>query len=80
MLVARAFRHILQHGEAILDGALAVRRHALPFRVHIVFNMIPLRLRKTIPVVRAVIEILALLRSQIMQSPIIFQNFLLLLR
>ena len=80
MLVARTFRHILEHGEAILDGALAVRRHLLPLRVHIVLNMIPLRLRKTIPIVRAVIEFLALLRSQIMKSPIVFENFLLLFR
>src|SRR5215469_8448862 len=50
-LVARRFRHILKHAQLLLHHLLAVPRHLLPLRQHVVFDVLALLRRQLPPVV-----------------------------
>ena len=80
MLVARAFWHVLEHRQAILDGAFAVRRHLLPARQDVVANMVALLLRKAAPDVRALLHFLPLRRAEALPPIVIVEDALLILR
>ena len=63
VLVAGALRHIFQHRQAILNGALAIRGHISPLWQHVVLDVIALRRRHLLPNARTIGKILPLRRA-----------------
>src|SRR2546425_5935934 len=60
-LVARALRHILQDSQALLDGLPAIRRKLLPFRHHVVADVLALPRSHALPDLFALAHVLPLL-------------------
>src|SRR5882762_5447322 len=70
-LVARRFRHILQHAQSLLNRLPALRRHLLPSRQHIIAHMVALRRRHSLPDLRSLAQLLLLLWRKLPESSLI---------
>ena len=75
-LIARIFRHVLQHAQPLPDGLSALRRHLPPFRRDVVPDVILLLLRQRSPVMSCFYFFLFLCWSQIFVIIVVPQNFL----
>jgi len=76
MLIARRFRHIFQHAQALLDGSLPLRRKLLPARQDIILDVTPLLGRQLSPGIGALAHFLLLLRRQPVELLLIPSQFL----
>lgn len=80
VLVARGLRHIFQDAQAILNGALAVRRHLLPLGEHVVADVILLLPGQRIPDTDAILQFLTLRGTLLLQRAIVIEDALFFLR
>ena len=78
MLISRRLRHILQHAQPLPNRSLAVRGQLLPFRQHIIADVFALFRRHLLPDLRPIAQLLLLLRRQLIETPLILLQFLLL--
>src|SRR5712664_4847125 len=70
-LVARRFRHILQHAQSLLNRLPALRRHLPPSRQHFIAHMVLLLRRHLLPDLRSLAQLLLLLWRKLLESPLI---------
>src|SRR6202521_3351932 len=70
-LVARRFRHILQHAQPLLNRLPALRRHLPPSRQHIIAHVVALRRRHLLPNLRSLAQLLLLLWRKLPKSSLI---------
>src|SRR6266850_8384843 len=70
-LVARRFRHILQHAQPLLNRLPALRRHLPPSRQHIIAHIVLLLRRHLLPDLRPLPKLLLLLWRKLPESSLI---------
>src|SRR6266849_9870390 len=70
-LVARRFRHILQHAQSLLNRLPALRRHLPPSGQHIIAHVVALRRRHLLPDLRSLAQLLLLLWRKLLESSFI---------
>ena len=80
MPVARRFRHVLQHTQALLNGLLPLRRQIPPGRQDFVLDVIALLWRHLLPHAAAFPHILLLLRRQLPEALLILYDALAIFR
>jgi hypothetical protein len=76
VLVPRGLRHVLQHAQALLDGALAIWRHLLPPGQDIIADVLPLFRSQLTPHLSALLQFLPLSGWQLIEFLLILQYFL----
>src|SRR5467141_1196233 len=70
-LVARRFRHVLQHAQPLLNRLPALRRHLLPSRQHFIADVVALLRRHLLPDLRSLAQLLLLRRRKLPESLLI---------
>lgn len=74
MSIARRFRHVLQHTQALLDSLLPLLRQIPPRRQHVVLDMFALLRRHLLPHPPAFPHVLLLLRRQLPEALLILYH------
>src|SRR5882724_7026671 len=70
-LVARRFRHILQHAQSLLNRLPALRRHLPPSWQHIIAHVVLLLRRHLLPDLRSLAQLMLLLWWKLPESSLI---------
>src|SRR5271169_743203 len=78
-LIPRRFRHVLQHAQLLLHYLLAVPRHLLPLRQHVVLDVVSLLGRHPPPIVFLNLLVRPLLRRHFIPLIELLPNLVLLL-